>query len=432
MKNFLDRFFHLTDSGTTIRTEVLSGATTFLTVMYIVPLNGIIMSKAGMPLEAVITATAAITIIASVANGLWSNTPITMSVGLGLNSYFAFGLVLGENLPWQTVLGIVFISGVFFVILTVTKVRQLIIDCITPEFKIAISAGIGVFIAFIGLKEMGIIVGHPATLVTLGDLGEPDVLLGLAGLFIIIIFMSRKVRGAFILGIALTGIIAFVLGIAAPPDRVLSMPASVGPIFMKLDIAGALKISLAAPVITFMLTDLFDSLGTLAGVGHRAGIFSDGDTVSVQKTLEVDAAATVLGSVMGLSTTTSFVESTAGIEEGGRTGLTSVVTGLLFTATLFMLPLFKSIPANAIYPVLVIVGVLMFADIRKIDFTDISTAIPAFFIIIFMPLTFSITRGLAAGFISHVFVKIVTGRFRELNPVVVVLAIVSAVAFIID
>jgi AGZA family xanthine/uracil permease-like MFS transporter len=431
MSEFIARFFKLDERKSDIRTEVIAGTATFLTMMYIVPLNGIIMSNGGMPIEAVITATALITIIATIANGIYSNTPIAMSVGLGLNSYFTFALVLGEKLPWQTVLGIVFLSGLFFLLLTVTKIRKLIIESITSDFKIAVSSGIGLFIAFIGLKEMGLVASHPVTFVTLGNLGDKNVLLGIAGIFITTSLVVWRVKGAFIFAVLLTSIIGYFIGVGKVPEGIISLPASISPIFLELDIRGALQISLLAPIITFMLTDLFDSLGTLAGVGYRAGIFSEKSSGPIQKTLEVDAAATLLGSALGLSTTTSFIESAAGVEEGGRTGLTSVVTGLLFVCTLFMLPLFKSIPANAIYPVLVIIGVLMFADLKKIDFGDLETGIPAFLIIIMMPLSFSITKGLAAGFISFVFIKLVRGKFSELNPVIVILGIVSIFAFII-
>ncbi|MCP4132177.1 MAG: NCS2 family permease [bacterium] len=434
MKDFLVRFFKLDERGTGIRTEVIAGATTFLTMMYIVPLNGFIMKDTGMPVPEVITATALITIIATIANGLWSNTPIAMSVGLGLNSFFAAVLVKGQNLPWQTVLGIVFLSGMLFFLLTITNIRRLIIDSITPEFKIAISAGIGLFIAFVGLKQMGIVVDDKFTLVTIGKLSNPKVLLGIIGLFITICLVVWKVKGAFIIGIITTSIIGYIITDAAPPSGIsgfFSAPVSPSTIFLELDILSALKWSLLPPIITFMLTDLFDSLGTLAGVGHRAGIFED-SSKPIQRTLEVDATATVLGSLLGLSTTTSFIESAAGVEEGGRTGLTSVVTGLFFVGTLFLVPFFTSIPPNAIYPVLVIVGVFMFADLKNIDFSDMEIGIPCFLIIILMPLTFSITKGLAAGFITYVFIKLVRGKVKELNPVIIILAAISILAFVLE
>jgi len=432
MNAIFEKLFKLSDSGSNVRTEVLAGITTFLTMVYIIPLNGKIMTAASMNEAAVITATALITIIATVMNGLWSNTPIAMSVGLGLNSYFAYGLVAQKGLPWETALGIVFFSGIVFVLLTVTNVRKLIIDSIPRELKIAISAGIGCFIAFIGLKQSGIIVSHKVTFVTLGNLSDKNVLLAIAGLFILIGLVIWKVRGAFIIGILITSIIGFIIGVEKFPQSLLSMPASIAPIFGKLDIVGAMKVSLIPPIITFMLTDLFDSLGTLSGVGYRAGLFDSENSKAVQRTLEVDATATVIGSAMGLSTTTSFIESASGVEEGGRTGLTAVVTGLLFILTLFLLPVFLSIPDNAIYPVLIMVGVMMFTELRNIDFSVPSVGIPAFVIILLMPLTFSITKGLCAGFIVYVFIKLISKEFKDINIITIIMTAISILAFIID
>ncbi len=432
MRNFIYSFFKLRENNTTIKIEVIAGITTFLAVLYIVPLNGIIMEVAQMDKEAVITATALITIIATMATGLWANTPISMSVGLGLNSMFAHVLVKGQGLPWQTALGVVFLSGVIFILLTVTKIRKYILQNILPEFKIAISAGIGIFIAFIGLTNMKIITKDPVTIVTLGNLADKHVLLGIFGLFLVVVLLIWKVKGAFIISIVITSIVAFIFQISPIPEGIVSVPKSISPLFFQLDILSALKVSLIAPIITFMLTDLFDSLGTLAGVGHRAGIFNENESKPIQRTLEVDSIATVFGSLLGVSTTTSFIESAAGVEEGGRTGLTSVITALFFTLTLFFLPFFKSIPANAIYPVLVIVGFLMFSELKSIDFSNLEIGFPCFLIIITMPFMYSITKGLAAGFISYVFIKLVQGKVRELNPVIVILAIVSLVAFILE
>ncbi len=432
MKGLISRYFEFKKLNTSLRVEIIAGITIFLTMLYIVPLNAEIMKTAGMSYEAVITATAVVTIIATIFTGLWAKTPIAMSVGLGLNSYFAIVLVQGYKLPWQTVLGIVFFSGIVFLLLTITKVRALIVNSIIPEFRIAISAGIGLFIAFIGLSNMKIIAKHPVTLITIGNLGDKNVLLGVVGLFVVMILIVWKVRGAFIISVAITTVVGIFLNITKAPQSVVSMPASMSPIFMQLDLLSALKPALIAPIITFMLTDLFDSLGTLAGVGYRVGMFEDGDNKPVQKTLEVDALATVAGSMIGVSTTTSFIESAAGVEEGGRSGFTAVVTGLCFVLTLFLLPLFKAIPATAIYPILVIVGFLMFADLKNINFSDLDVGIPAFFIIIIMPFTFSITRGLAAGFISYVIIKLVKGKIKELNPVVVVLAVISVLAFVFE
>jgi len=424
-------FFKLEKNGTTVKTEITAGFTTFLTMMYIVPVNAIIMSKTGMPMEALITATALITIFSTVLNGLWANTPIAMSVGMGLNAYFTFGLVLGMKVPWQTALGVVFISGILFLILSFTQLRVWIMRSVPIDLRRAISAGIGSFIAFIGLKSMGMIVANPAVLVGVGNFKSPSVLLGVLGLILVFAFYSWKIKGAFILAVLVTSIIAWVVGLAPYPTEFFSMPASIAPIALQLDILSALTLSLFPVVITFLITDLFDSIGTLAGVGYRAGLFKD-DGKELQKTLEVDAAATVGGSLLGLSTTTSFIESAAGVEEGGRTGLTAVVTGLFFILTLFMMPLFKAIPENAIYPVLVMVGVLMFGELSHVNFKDTAIAVSTFLIVIMMPLTFSITNGLAFGLISYLIIKLIKKEYQDINLGIVFLTLVSLIVFIVQ
>jgi AGZA family xanthine/uracil permease-like MFS transporter len=424
-------FFKLEKNGTTVKTEITAGFTTFLTMMYIVPVNAIIMSKTGMPMEALITATALITIFSTVLNGLWANTPIAMSVGMGLNAYFTFGLVLGMKVPWQTALGVVFISGILFLGLSFTKFRVWIMQSVPADLRRAISAGIGAFIAFIGLKSMGMVIANPAVLVGVGNFKSPSVLLGVLGLILVFAFYSWRIKGAFIIAVLLTSVIAWVTGIAPYPTEFLSMPASISPIFLQLDITSALTLSLLPVIITFLITDLFDSLGTLAGVGYRAGLFQD-DGKELQKTLEVDAAATVGGSLLGLSTTTSFIESAAGVEEGGRTGLTAVATGLFFVLTLFMMPLFKAIPENAIYPVLVMVGVLMFGELSHVNFKDTATAVSTFLIVLMMPLTFSITNGLAFGLISYLLIKLIKKEYKDINIGIVFLTLVSLIVFIVQ
>ncbi|MDY0264997.1 MAG: NCS2 family permease [Sulfurospirillum cavolei] len=424
-------FFKLEKNGTTVKTEVTAGFTTFLTMMYIVPVNAIIMSKTGMPMEALITATALITIFSSILNGLWANTPIAMSVGMGLNAYFTFGLVLGMKVPWQTALGVVFLSGVLFLVLSLTPLRVWIMKSVPHDLRRAISAGIGSFIAFIGLKSMGMVVANPAVLVGVGNFKNPNVLLGVVGLVLVVAFYTWKLKGAFILAVVSTAIIAWVLGIAAYPSEFFSLPASVSPIALQLDIKSALTLSLFPVIITFLITDLFDSLGTLAGVGFRAGLFKD-DGKELQKTLEIDALASTACAVVGVSTTTAFIESAAGVEEGGRTGLTAVVTGLCFILTLFMMPLFKAIPENAIYPVLVMVGVLMFGELSHINFKDTAIAVSTFLIVIMMPLTFSITNGLAFGLIAYVFIKLLKKEFKEINFGIIFLTLVSLTVFIVQ
>lgn len=428
-------FFKLKEHNTTVGTEFSAGFTTFLTMMYIVPVNGFILADAGLPMDAVVTATALITILATLFSGLWSNTPIAMSVGMGLNAYFSYGLVLGMKLPWETALGIVFLSGLLFVILSLTNFRVWIMTSIPMSLRRAISAGIGSFIAFIGLKQMGMISANEATLVSLGDFTNPNVLLGVLGLILSFLFYAYRLKGAFILSISITSIVAWIFGLGELPSAVLSAPASIEPIFFKLDIMSALSLSLLPVIITFLITDMFDTLGTLTGVGTRAKLFQENnkDDKSLQKTLEADAIATTAGSMIGVSTTTAFIESASGVEEGGRTGLTAVFTAMFFVATLFMLPLFKSIPSNAIYPVLVVVGVLMFTELGKINFedSDLATSAGAFLIVILMPLTFSITNGIAAGFLVYTIIKIGKKDFESLNLGILVITFISALAFIL-
>ena len=431
----LERLFKLKERKTDLKTEFLAGFTTFLTMMYIVPVNGFIMADAGLPMDAVITATALITILATAFNGIWSNTPIAMSVGMGLNAYFTYGLVLGMKIPWQSALGIVFISGVIFLLLSFTKFRVWIINSIPMDLRRAISAGIGAFIAFIGLKEMHIIVDSKATFVTLGTLSDPNVMLGVFSLFVVLILYSYRIKGSFILAVIISSIVAYITGIAKVPTEFFSMPASIEPIAFKLDIMSALSLSLLPVIVTFLITDMFDTLGTLTAVGARANLFQGGEDKdkALEKTLEADAAATVTGSLLGVSTTTSFIESASGVEAGGRTGLTAIFTALFFISTLFMLPLFKAIPEPAILPILVAVGVLMFMELGKLNFAnmDIATASASFFAILLMPLTYSITNGLAAAFITYTVVKIAQRKWSDLNLGVLIIALISLIVFIV-
>ncbi len=427
--------FKLKEHNTNIKQEFTAGFTTFLTMMYIVPVNGFILADAGLPMGAVVTATALITILATLFSGLWGNTPIAMSVGMGLNAYFAYGLVLGMKIPWQTALGIVFISGVVFVILSFTKFRVWIMQSIPMDLRRAISAGIGAFIAFIGLKQMHMIVANKDTFVALGDFSNPEVLLGAFGLIVVLSLHAYRIRGAFILAVLITSVVGWISGIAKLPEAVFSMPQSIAPIAMHLDITSALTLSLLPVIVTFLITDMFDTLGTLTAVGARANLFQDGEDKdkALEKTLEADAVATVAGSLLGVSTTTSFIESASGVEAGGRTGLSAVFTALFFVSTLFMLPLFKAIPEPAILPILVAVGILMFTELGRIDFEnmDVATASGAFLAIILMPLTFSITNGLAAAFVVYTAVKLAKGEVKDLNLGVILIAIISLIIFIV-
>ncbi|MDA3055855.1 MULTISPECIES: NCS2 family permease [unclassified Campylobacter] len=426
------KFFELDENKTSVKQELNAGITTFLAMIYIVPVNAIIMSGTGMPYEALITATALITILATLFNGLYANTPVALSVGMGLNAYFTFGLCKSAEIPWQTALGIVFLSGLLFTILSFTNFRIWVIKSIPLDLRRAISAGIGAFICFIGLKQMGVIVENPATLVGLGNLKDPNVALGVFGLLIIIALFVLKVRASFILGILITSVVAWVFGISPKPEGLVSLPSSVAPIFGQLDIKGALQLAFLPFIITFFVTHLFDSIGTLTGVGNRAKIFSDEDPKGMKKlarNLTADAVGSVGGAVMGTSTVTAFAESASGVEAGGRTGLTAVFVALCFILTLFMLPLFKAIPSNAIYPVLVMVGILMFSELGKLDYSDVGILIPAFFIVMLMPFTYSITNGLSFGFISYLFVRLLQRRFSDINLGVLVLAGISLLVF---
>ncbi|NLY03599.1 MAG: NCS2 family permease, partial [Campylobacter sp.] len=376
----VEKYFKLTQNNTTLKIEFNAGLTTFLTMIYIIPVNAIIMSNAGMPIEALLTATALITILATGLNGFISNTPIAMSVGMGLNAYFTFGLVGAMGIAWETALGVVFLSGAIFLILSLTSFRIWILKSIPLDLRRAISAGIGTFISFVGLKEMGLIVYSEATLVSLGDFSDINTLLGVFGLCMVLLFWALKIKGSFIIAVLVTSIVAWIFKISPMPEEIFSLPASIEPIFMKLDIKGAFSLALLPAIVTFFITQLFDSLGTLSGVGNRAKLFDDKDGMNkFEKALCVYAFASTSGSLLGVSTTTAFAESASGVEEGGRTGLTVVFTALFFGLTLFMLPLFKAIPGNAIYPVLVMVGVMMFSELAKIDFKDPAISVAAFF-----------------------------------------------------
>lgn len=425
-------FFELKANRSSVKQELSGGITTFLAMIYIVPLNALIMSNAGMPYEALVTATALITIAATLFNGLFANTPVALSVGMGLNAYFTYGLCVSAKIPWQSALGVVFLSGALFTILSFTNFRVWVIKAIPLDLRRAISAGIGAFICFIGLKQMGIVTANDATLITLGNLKDDNTLLGIFGLAVILALFVLRVKAAFILGILITSAVAWIFGFAPKPSAVFSAPSSIAPIFAKLDILGACKIAFLPFIITFFVTHLFDSIGTLTGVGNRAGLFVGNDSKGMKKlarNLTADALGSVGGAVVGTSTVTAFAESASGVEAGGRTGLTAVVCAACFILTLFMLPLFKAIPSSAIYPVLVMVGILMFSELGKIDYSDVGVLIPAFFIVMLMPFTYSVTNGLSFGFISYLLVRIIQRRFGDINLGVLVLAGISVLVF---
>ncbi|AJC88873.1 NCS2 family permease [Campylobacter lari] len=434
-------FFKLKEHNSDIKTEIYAGIATFLAMIYIIPVNANIMSNSGMPLEALIVATALVTIIATAFSAFFSNTPVAMSVGMGLNAYFTFSVCNIYQIPWQSALGAVFLSGVVFTLLSFTNFRIWVIKSIPNDLRKAISAGIGTFIAFMGLVQMGIITKSEATLVGLGDFSSTKVLFGLFGLFLVFVFWAWRIKAAFILAVFVSALCAWIFGIdgAKFPEQLLSLPVISGDnglsaIFGKLDIKGALELSMIPIVLTFFVTQLFDSVGTITGVGSRGKIFDDpkqGEK-KLGKTLGADAASSAMGAVVGTSTVTAFVESSAGVEAGGRTGLTALVTAICFVFTLFLLPVFKAIPANSIYPILVLVGVLMFMEVANINFKDKAIAVSAFFIIIMMPLTYSITTGFAFGFIAYLFMRIMQKEFDKINLGIIVLSVISLLVFLLQ
>jgi len=422
--------FKLAENGTDVKTELIAGSTTFMAMLYIIPVNAFILSASGMPYDALVTATIVMSVFASILNGLWSNTPIAMSVGMGLNAYFSFGLVKGMGMPWQSALGVVFLSGILYILISVTPVRKWLIETIPKDIKRAVSAGIGAFIAFIALEQTKIIVADQATLVHLGNLKDADVGLALFGLVLAIFFTLKKVKGAFILSIIFTTIAAWVFGMATLPQSLVSLPASMSPIMFELDIASAFSLSMLPIILIFLLTDLFDTLGTLSGVGMRAKLFENAEgSKALQKTIEADAVATMVSGLVGVTSTTSFIESAAGVEEGGRTGLSAVVVGVLFLLPLFFLPLFKAIPPNAIYPILIVIGIMMFSELQHIDYSDDATKYATFFIVMGMPLTYSITDGLLLGALVYLLVKMMQGRLKDISPAMLILSIAGVAIF---
>ena len=428
----MEKFFKFKENNTNVRTEIIAGITTFMTMAYIIFVNPEILSSTGMDRDAVMTATIVAAGLTTILMGLMTNYPFALASGMGLNAFFAF--TVAAKYGWQAALGAVFISGTVFIILAVTRVIEYIDAAVPTTLKRAVAAGIGLFIAYIGLQSGGIIVPDAATQITLGNLTEPGPLLTLIGILIIAVLMARKVRGAILIGILLTTVISFFMGIKELPTGIgdiFGMPAPLAPLFLKLDLKAALSIPFFV-IFSFLFVDVFDTMGTLLGTGARAGFLDkQGRLPRVNRAMLADAIGTVGGSLLGTSTVTTYVESTAGVSEGGRTGLTSIVTGLLFFFSLFIAPLAGLVPTQATAPALVIVGVLMVGGIMKINFDDFTEALPAFLTIIFMPLAYSIADGIAFGFIAFPVVKVVAGKWKEVHWLVYLLAAVALVHFFI-
>lgn len=425
----LDAYFKLREHGTTVRTEVLAGITTFLTMAYIIFVNPDILSAAGMPRDSVFVATCLAAALGSLIMGLYANYPIAMAPGMGINAYFAFVVVGALGYTWQAALGAVFISGCLFIIVSLFRVREWIVNAIPRSLKIAISAGIGLFLALIGLKNAGLVTGDSATLVKLGDLHAPGALLALGGLILILALEARRITGGIIIGILLVTVTSVLLGYSKFAG-VFAMPPSIAPTFMQLDISGALQVGLLSVVLTFFLVELFDATGTLIGVCHRAGLLDkEGKLPRLKRALLADSSAIAAGAVLGTSSTTAYIESAAGTSAGGRTGLTAVVVALLFLAALFLAPLAGTVPTYATAPALIYVSILMTRSMAEIEWNDLTEAGPAVLCAVAMPFTFSIAHGIALGFVSYAVVKLLAGRAGDVPIAVWVIAAVFVAKF---
>ena len=425
----LDKFFGLAAQGTTVRTELTAGLTTFLTMAYIVFVNPQILSQAGMDQGAVFVATCLGAAFGTLVMGLYANYPIALAPGMGINAYFAFGVVLGMGLSWQVALGTVFIAGLLFVAISVAPVREWIVDSIPMTLKISISAGIGLFLAVIGLEGAGIVVDHPVTLVTLGKLSDPKALLAIAGFIVMVALSARGIAGAVliaVLGVTGTG---WALGLTHSGGLV-SLPPSLAPTFLKMDVAGALDVAVWPVIFAFLFVKVFDTTGTLIGVAHRAGMLdANGKLPRLRKALLADSSAATVGAVLGTSPVTSYIESASGIQAGGRTGLTAVTVALLFLLCLFLAPLAGMVPAFATAPALVFVASLMARGLAEIDWADPTEAAPALITALGIPLTYSISTGIGLGFVAYAAIKILAGRPKEAGPAVLVLAAAFLVKF---
>jgi AGZA family xanthine/uracil permease-like MFS transporter len=426
----LETLFKLSENKTNIRTEVVAGITTFLTMAYIIFVNPDILSKAGMPRDAVFVATCLAAAVGTALMALLANYPIALAPGMGLNAYFAFTVVLGMKYTWQVALGCVFISGMIFLLLSVLPVREWIINAIPRSLKLAISAGIGLFLAIIALQGAKIVVAHPATMVTAGDLSTSPVLLASLGFVAIVALDHYRVPGGIIIGVIAVSIVSALVGASTFDWRIVALPPNPAPVLLQMDLAGALNVGLITVIFAFLFVDLFDNSGTLIGLAHRAGFLRpDGTVPRLGRALIADSTAAMAGAALGTSTTTSYIESAAGIKAGGRTGLTAMVVAVLFLLALLFSPLAASVPPWATAPALLYVACLMTRGLAEIEWEDVTEAAPAVVTALAMPFTFSIAEGIAFGFITYAAIKLASGRIREVHPAVGILAVLFVVKF---
>ena len=427
----LERIFKLSENKTNARTEIVAGLTTFLTMAYIIFVNPSILGAAKMPFGAVFAATCVAAAIGCFLMAFLANYPIALAPGMGLNAYFAFGVVGGMGHSWQVALGCVFISGIIFFIISVLPIREWIVNAIPKSLKMAIAAGIGLFLALIALKNAGIVVGDKATLVTHGKLTSFPVVMAALGFALIVALEYRRIMGGIIIGILAVTVVAIVAG-QQKFEGIFDVPPSIAPVFLQMDLAGALQVGLVTVVFAFLFVDLFDNTGTLIALAHRGGFMRpDGTVPRLHRALMADSAAAMIGAAVGTSTTTSYIESAAGINAGGRTGLTAAVVGLLFILALFVAPLAGSIPAYATAPALLYVACLMTRSLTELEWDDLTEAAPAVITALAMPFTFSIAEGIAFGFISYVGIKLATGRYSDVHPAVAILAVLFVIKYVV-
>jgi AGZA family xanthine/uracil permease-like MFS transporter len=426
----VDRFFHLTDNNTTIGTEIRAGATTFLTMAYILFVNPQILAQAGMPQDDVLLATAIASALATLMMGLYARYPFALAPGMGLNAYFTFGVVQGLGVSYQVALAAVFLEGLLFLALTVAGVRTAIINAIPRSLKVATTSGIGLFLAIIGLVNGEVVVSHPETLVSLGDVHDPTVLLTLAGLVIMGALMANRTPGALLIGIVAVAGVAWVTGLEPAPSAFLSVPSLPGETFMAFDFDALVTGPFLTVVLAFLFVDFFDTAGTLVGIGRLGGFLDDdGKLPRADRAFASDAAGTTIGAMLGTSTVTSYIESATGIEEGGRTGLTATVVAVLLLGAMFFTPVITAVPAAATAPALVVVGALMMKGARDIPWDHRDEAIPAFLAMVTMPLTYSIANGIALGIVSYVLLKVLTGKAGQVHALMYVLAFLLVLYF---
>jgi adenine/guanine/hypoxanthine permease len=423
------RYFRLAENGTTVRQEFLGGLTTFITMAYIVVVNPQILAKAGVPIEGVVFATSISAATATLVMGLYANYPIAMAPGMSLNAYFTYVVCLGMHVPWRTALGVIFLSGVFFLILTVTRVREQIVNGIPECLKFSTAGGIGMFIAFVGLRNANLVVGNAATFVSLGSFANHETQLACVGLAIMLVLMTRKIHGAILIGVIATTVIGILRGMTNWPQAIFSWPHP-SSTWLQLDVRGALHLGLLEIAFVFLFVDLFDNVGTLVGVCEQGGFVKDGKIPRVGRALMSDAVGTIFGSLTGTSSVTSYIESAAGVAAGARTGLSNVFVAGMFLLAAFCAPLAAAIPGYATAPALILVGALMTESIARVEWSEFTEAIPAFITMVATPLTFSIATGLSLGLISYTLVKVAAGKFREVSAVIWILTVLFILRYV--